>query len=99
MVDRGQALTLGDLLAERSFGLELVAGNPDSRERSVLGAHAVEVEHPTRWLAEGWVMLTTGMRLRGNAGAQVSLLEELDAYRVAALGIDIGTVFKRVPPV
>jgi purine catabolism regulator len=97
LVDCGASLTLDDLLAERSFELELLSGCPDLQRRRVLGGHAVEVEHPTRWLAEGWVMLTTGIRLRGHASAQAALVEELQDAAVAALGFGVGLVFKQVP--
>ena len=55
---------LADLIAEESFGLEILTGGPRASERPVRGAHAVEVDAPARWLAADWVMLTTGVRLR-----------------------------------
>ena len=59
-------LRLADLFAEESFALELLSGGEATDEREVRGAHAVEVEAPARWLGRDWVMLTTGVRLRGN---------------------------------
>jgi purine catabolism regulator len=94
----GPRLRLGDLVAEESFGLELLTGEPEAARRTVLGAHAVEVDAPSRWLARDWVMLTTGVRLRGNVDAQRALVPELDAGGVAALGFGVGLGFKRVPP-
>jgi len=91
-------MQLADLLAEESFGLELVTGGPGAAERPVLGAHAVEVDAPTRWLAVDWVMLTTGVRLRGNVDAQRALVPQLADGGVTALGFGIGLGFKRVPP-
>ena len=91
-------MQLADLLAEESFGLELLTGRPDAADRPVLGAHAVEVDAPTRWLAVDWVMLTTGVRLRGNVEAQRALVPQLAEGGVTALGFGIGLGFKRVPP-
>jgi purine catabolism regulator len=62
------------------------------------GAHAIEIERPTKWLEPGWIMLTTGSRLRGNAGAQRELVAELELAGAAALGFGVEVVFRRVPP-
>src|SRR5215218_946488 len=91
-------MQLSDLLAEDSFGLELLTGGPDAAARPVRGAHAVEVEAPTRWLAADWIMLTTGVRLRGNVEAQKALVPQLEEGGVTALGFGVGLGFKRVPP-
>jgi purine catabolism regulator len=88
-------LRLADLLAEESFGLELLSGAP---EAEIQGAHAVEVEDPTRWLGPHWVMLTTGVRLRGNTDAQRCLIPQLEEGGASALGFGVGLSFKRVPP-
>jgi PucR family transcriptional regulator, purine catabolism regulatory protein len=88
-------LRLADLLAEESFGLELLSGGT---EAPVQGAHAVEVEEPARWLGPHWVMLTTGVRLRGNAEAQRALVPQLREGGASALGFGVGLSFKRVPP-
>jgi purine catabolism regulator len=88
-------LRLADLLAEESFGLELLSGGP---EAEIQGAHAVEVEDPARWLGPNWVMLTTGVRLRGNAEAQRALVPQLHEGGASALGFGTGLSFKRVPP-
>jgi purine catabolism regulator len=93
----GAALSLHDLLTEREFGLKLLTGGADALARPVLGAHTVEVEEPSRWLAEQWVMLTTGVRLRGRAASQRALIRELDDAGVTALGFGVGVVFKKVP--
>ena len=95
---RGHRLRLGDLLAEDSFRLELLSGGPDAVARDVRGAHAVEVSSPARWLGRGWIMLTTGVRLRGNATAQRELVPQLEAGGASALGFGVGFGFKRVPP-
>jgi purine catabolism regulatory family protein/PucR-like helix-turn-helix protein/diguanylate cyclase with GGDEF domain len=86
---------LADLLAEESFGLDLLTGASDAPVR---GAHAVEVDAPARWLASEWIMLTTGVRLRGNVEAQRALVPQLQEGGVSALGFGVGLGFKRVPP-
>jgi PucR family transcriptional regulator, purine catabolism regulatory protein len=91
-------MDLADLLAEESFRLELLTGGPDAGTRPVRGAHAVEVDAPARWLAPDWVMLTTGVRLRGNVEAQRALVPQLEEGGVSALGFGVGLGFKRVPP-
>jgi purine catabolism regulator len=95
---KGDTLSLGELLAERAFGLELLTGGEGAHARPILGAHPVEVEDPTRWLSRHWVMLTTGVRLRGHAETQRELVRELDEAAVSALGFGVGLAFKRVPP-
>jgi PucR family transcriptional regulator, purine catabolism regulatory protein len=94
---QSSAVSLGDLLREEAFGLRLLSGGPDAADRPVLGAHTVEVENPARWLAEHWVMLTTGVRLKGDAGAQGALVHELVDAGVTALGFGVGVVFEDVP--
>jgi len=90
-------LSLGDLLAEGAYGLRLLSGEETAAGRPVAGAHVVEVEAPTRFLEPEWVMLTTGVRLRGSSGAQRDLVGELAAAGVSGLGFGEGVVFKRVP--
>jgi purine catabolism regulator len=96
--DRGHRLRLGDLLVEDAFRLELLSGGTDAAARDVAGAHAVEVSSPARWLGRGWIMLTTGVRLRGNTSAQRELVPQLEAAGATALGFGVGLGFKRVPP-
>jgi PucR family transcriptional regulator, purine catabolism regulatory protein len=90
-------LALGDLLAEGAYGLRLVAGEDGAAGRPVAGAHVVEVEAPTRFLEPEWVMLTTGVRLRGRPAAQRELVAELQDAGATALGFGEGVVFRRVP--
>lgn len=90
--------TLGDLLDEPGLGLELVVGDERARSLPISGAHSIEVEHPSRWLDRGWLVLTTGVRLRRNARAQRELIAELDRSGATAIAFGVGDVFKRVPP-
>ena len=89
---------LGDLLSQEGLGLSLVTGGSSSLTRRVSGAHAIETEHPARWLAPDWVMLTTGVRLRRHPDTQRALIAELEAEHVTALGFGVGIVFERIPP-
>ncbi|MCD6727908.1 MAG: PucR family transcriptional regulator ligand-binding domain-containing protein [Solirubrobacteraceae bacterium] len=88
---------LGDLLDQHELGLEQLTGSADDRARRVSGVHSIEIEYPTRWLAPDWVMLTTGVRLRGRPEDQRLLVRELAARGTAALGFARDVVFKRAP--
>ncbi|MHA6798236.1 PucR family transcriptional regulator [Bounagaea algeriensis] len=89
---------LVDLLADQQLGLELLTeGDPDT---PVGGAHAIEIENPSRWLKAGWLMLTTGTRFAGPAGTaeqQRALIRELHGAGVAALGFGVGISMETVP--
>jgi PucR family transcriptional regulator, purine catabolism regulatory protein len=63
----------------------------------VLGAHSIEIACPSRWVPKDWIMLTTGLRLRGRRDEQRRLIAELDQNGQAALGWAIGLVVQRVP--
>jgi purine catabolism regulator len=90
-------LTVGDLLGQRELGLTLLTAHETGPARQVRGAHGIEVENPTRWVPEDWVMLTNGLRVRGRAQEQRRLVAELDAGGQAALGWAVGLVLQRVP--
>jgi purine catabolism regulator len=92
-----QAYTLGDLVAQEELALEPLTWPAAATNRAVAGAHSIEIEQPSSWLGPGWVMLTTGVRLRGNAASQRALVAELDEAGVAALGFGLDLGFKRVP--
>lgn len=89
--------TLGSLLDQEDLGLRLVAGGAETRSRPIAGAHAIEIANPVRWLEPGWVMLTTGVRLRHSAAAQRELVAELDQGGIAALGFAEEIIFRSVP--
>jgi purine catabolism regulator len=91
------AFTLGDLLDQEALALDLVTGGEDARGRRVAGAHSIEIDKPSTWLAPDWIMLTTGARLRGSAAAQRELVAELDSTGATALGVGVGLHFQRVP--
>lgn len=89
--------SLGDLLDQHEFGLMQLTGPPDARDRRVSGVHSIEISHPARWLAPDWVMLTTGVRLRGRPQEQRQLVTELAENGVTALGFALDVVFKTAP--
>jgi purine catabolism regulator len=90
-------MILNDVLTKREFGLRMLVTGPRSARRAVLGAHVVEMEHPSRWVPPQWVVLTTGIRLRRNPAAQRALVAELAEGGVVALGFGVGVVFDAVP--
>jgi PucR family transcriptional regulator, purine catabolism regulatory protein len=90
-------LTLGDLLGHEALELELVAGGDRAGTVPIGGAHAIEIDEPSRWLPPGWLMLTTGLRLRGDAAAQRRLVAELHEHGQAGLGWAVGLVVRHVP--
>jgi purine catabolism regulator len=91
-------LVLGDLLDQEAFGLRLLTGDAQARQRAVAGAHNSETPEPSRFLPQGWVMLTLGLRLRNTKAAQRGLVRELDEAGLCALGFGVGVAFKRPPP-
>jgi purine catabolism regulator len=90
-------LTLGHLLAQEALALDLVAGGPGAADVALAGAHPIEIEAPSRWLPPGWLMLTTGLRLRGRADEQRRLVAELHDHGQAGLAWGIGLVVQQVP--
>lgn len=86
-------MELDELLLRGELGLQPVV---PGRRRPVLGAHVVEIPHPTRWVPPGWVLLTTGLRLTGPRDCR-ELVAELSAGGVAALGFGTGVVHDGVP--
>ncbi|HWK27121.1 MAG TPA: PucR family transcriptional regulator [Solirubrobacter sp.] len=94
----GGRLRLCDLLAHEVLGLELV--DPVEMavlDRTLAGAHPIEVDAPSQWLAPGWVVLTTGVRLRNRPDAQRQLVRELAGAGIAALGFAVGVVYSQTP--
>lgn len=91
-------MTLQQLVNEPGLGLSVLElGDPSRRVR---GAHAIEIEEPTRWLGPESLMLTTGLRfvgLPGNAPGQAELVDELADAHVVALLFGVGVHFSEVP--
>jgi purine catabolism regulator len=89
--------TLGDLLRQLDLNLTLLTEDRTALTRPVLGAHSIEIAFPSRWVPRDWIVLTTGLRLRGRRDEQRRLIAELHEHGQAALGWGIGLVVQRVP--
>jgi purine catabolism regulator len=90
-------LTLADVVSEEEFGLLLRSGSPAALSRPVQGAETVEADRPVELSAQGYIVLTTGVRLRGNPELQRKLVIEAQTRGVAAIGFGVGLVFRSVP--
>jgi PucR-like helix-turn-helix protein/purine catabolism regulatory family protein/diguanylate cyclase with GGDEF domain len=90
-------LTLAEVVSEEEFGLVLRSGSPATLTRPVAGAETVEADRPEELTARDYIMLTTGVRLRGNPELQRQLVAESQARGVAALGFGVGLVFRSTP--
>lgn len=79
----------------KDLGLELAAGARRA-DRAIRWVHISELEDPTRWLAGGELLLTTGIQLSSAASQRrfVSLLAE---HELAGLGLGTGFEHKRLP--
>jgi purine catabolism regulator len=76
----------------------VLAGGQDALQTPLIGAHAIELEHPAKWLDRGWMMLTMGVRLRNKPQMQRELIAELQELGASCLGFGVGLSFKSVPP-
>jgi purine catabolism regulator len=90
-------LTLAEVVSEEEFGLVLRSGSPAALARPVAGAETVEADRPEELTARDYIMLTTGIRLRGKPDLQRRLVAESQARGVAALGFGVGLVFRSIP--
>lgn len=90
-------LTLAEVLGEEEFGLVLRSGSPATLDRTVAGAETVEVDRPVELSAQDYIILTTGVRLRGSPEYQRRLVSESEARGVAAIGFGVGLVFRSTP--
>ncbi len=93
---RGQ-LTLARVLEQPSLGLRLATPDTVDLELQVTGAHSFEISRPTRWISPHWIVLTTGMRLKGRPSEQRELIRELKSAGITALGFALDVNFKTVP--
>lgn len=75
----------------------MLTGGDEATERPIAGAHSIEIAYPSRWLPKDWIMLTTGLRLRGRRDEQRKLVAELQENGQAALGWAVGLVVQQVP--
>lgn len=89
--------TLNRLLAEPDLELRLVAGSTARADRTMQGIHLTEVLDVDKWLAEGWVMMTTGIQLQRDPRAQRRLIRTLDSIGAGGLGYCVDIVTRHVP--
>ncbi len=90
-------LTLAEVVNEDEFGLVLQSGSPAALARVVAGAETVEADRPEELTAKDYILLTTGVRLRGNPELQRQLVAESQSRGVAAIGFGVGLVFRSIP--
>ena len=82
-------LTVSELAADPSLGLELVAGR-NGADREIEAAAVSELAHPGPWLQGGELLLTIGLVLPGTVDGCRSYLTELNAAGVRAVGLGLG---------
>ncbi|GHF01381.1 PucR family transcriptional regulator [Amycolatopsis deserti] len=90
MVD--MPVTLRRLLADPTLGLRVLAGQ-SGVDRPVGWVHVSELDDPTPFLEGGELLLTTGLRLSGEA----EYVDRLTARGLAGLGFGIGLSHDEVP--
>ncbi|WP_037138646.1 PucR family transcriptional regulator [Rhodococcoides fascians] len=93
----GRKATLNRLLAEEDLELKLVSGSLARAERTMQGIHLTEILEVNRWLAEGWVMMTTGVLLQRDPKAQRKLIRDLHRMNATGLGYCVDVVTRHVP--
>jgi PucR family transcriptional regulator, purine catabolism regulatory protein len=80
------SMTVVDLVDLAHLGLTVRAG-ASGLNRRVTWAHVSELPNPAAWLEEGELLLTTGIGVPDEPGAQVAYLGALAERRIAAIGI------------
>jgi purine catabolism regulator len=98
LVKSSDDYVIRDLLNEPDLRLELLTGGSEALSVPLVGAHAIELDRPSKWLDAGWMMLTMGVRLRNKPQAQRDLIAELQELGASCLGFGVGLSFKTVPP-
>jgi purine catabolism regulator len=85
----GHVLSLGELLEVEDLRLQLLTED-DGLAADVRWAHVSELPDPTRWLAGGELLLTTGLALFRGPAESRDYCRRLQAAGVAGLGISSG---------
>ena len=88
--------TVDTLIANRSLGLTLLAGEPQALRAGIEWVATTELLNPQPFLTGRQLVLTTGMRLRGTR-AYRSFVESLVAADTVALGVGTGFTHDTVP--
>ncbi len=94
-----ESLTVRDALAVPVVrrGLPQVLAGWDRLDRPIRWVHAGEVSNIASWLVGGELLLTTGMGIGTRVTEQRAFVDRLAMKKVAALVIELGTAFERVP--
>lgn len=80
------SMRVGQLLEVSYLELEVYAG-ADGLEREIAWTQVSELPDPTEWLAAGGLVMTTGLGLPHEPGAQRAYIERLDAAGMSGLMI------------
>jgi PucR family transcriptional regulator, purine catabolism regulatory protein len=91
------ALTVGELVALPHLRLEVVAGAAGLARR-IVWAHASDLDAPWAYLAEDELLLANGMGVPDGASRQVGFIQQLEATRIAALGLGTDAALDRLSP-
>jgi purine catabolism regulator len=89
-------MQLADLIAHRPLRLQLATAG-GRLDRLVKGAHAIDFPQPSKWISSGYVVLTTGVGVRGSSTLQREFVHELADADATALGFGVDVVFKAIP--
>ena len=89
-------MQLADLIAHRPLRLQLATAG-GRLDRLVKGAHAIDFPQPSKWIGSGYVVLTTGVGVRGSSTLQREFVHELADADATALGFGVDVVFKAIP--
>ena len=87
---------MSELLKLPGLRLEVVGG-ARGLEREITWAHISELSDPTPWLSGGELLLTTGMALGQEEGAQRLYVERLVSAGVSGLCFGVGFGFEKTP--
>lgn len=93
-------LTVAEVLGlpEVAHGLPEVVAGAASLGRPVRWAHVLDIGEVADLLRGGELVLSTGVSMRGEPGAQVAFVEALAGQRAAALAVELGTVYEHALP-
>jgi purine catabolism regulator len=89
-------MQLADLIAHRPLRLELATAGA-RLDRAVKGAHAIDFPQPSKWIGSGYVVLTTGVGVRGSSRLQREFVHEVADADATALGFAVDVVFRAMP--
>lgn len=90
------AVKLSELLDHPPFGLRLVT-SAAAEDRIVLGVTPTDGANPGRWLAPGYLVMTSGIALRGSIEKQTRFIEEVHQAGAPAVGLSLNETFKSAP--